>query len=110
MSLTPSDKTYRNTVVRISDLVVTDWIIRGVTFENSRLVGPAVILPLQNVTLNGCAWEDAEDIFYSIPRGRKQQIGVIGLVDCELYGCHMENIGLAVPEDELPATRKQFAG
>jgi hypothetical protein len=56
VALQPSDKHYRNTVIRLPDLAVTETVLTGLTFENCEIVGPAVIVPLVDteITRNGC--------------------------------------------------------
>lgn len=93
----PGDRHYRNQLVRLPDLAVTDDVIRAVTFENCTLVGPAVIILLGTGALQDSGFDgDAEGVLW--PLGdRSHVIGAIGLEDCAIISCRLQRIGLAYP-------------
>lgn len=96
----PGDRHYRSQMIRLSDLTVTEDIIRGVTFENCTLVGPAVVVllgttSLQRATIDG----DTEGALWPIG-ARERVLGAIGLADCVVVGCRFQRIGFAVPETQ----------
>lgn len=107
-ALRPSQSHYRNTLIRLPDLAVTEDVLTGLTFENCELVGPAVIVPL-STTIQGCSWDGSpEGIFWVIPDDRTSVIGAIGLQDCHLVGCRIRQVGLAVPESSADDFRRGF--
>ena len=109
VGLQPSDGHYRNTLIRLTDLAVTEEVLSDLTFEGCDLVGPAVILPLGTTEISNCKWDGTpESIFWIIPRNREILIGAIGLANCQLIGCRLRNIGLAIPEDALDNVRQGF--
>jgi len=103
----PGDHTYRNQVVRLADLTVTNDVIAGVTFENCTLVGPAVVVTLGG-TLSGCEFEGStEGIFW--PTGdRSHVIGAIALVGCTVVRCRFQRVGIAYTPDQEAAFRRDF--
>jgi len=105
----PGDKHYRNMAVRLSDLAVTETVIRGVTFENCALLGPAVLVLLGASEITGCSLEgDPDGVFWEIPPERGQVIGAIGLQDCHVVGCTFRFVGFGVPSGLLPQFRAGF--
>lgn len=105
----PSDRHYRNQVVRLPDLAVTHDLIEGVTFENCTLVGPAVIIMLGNCNLQDSGFDgDREAVLW--PLGdRELVVGAIGLVSCNLVGCRLQRIGLAYPPAQEAMILQGFA-
>lgn len=105
----PGDRTYRNQLVRLTDLTVTDDVIDGVTFENCTLVGPAVIVMLQGCELRDSGF-DGPSAGVLWPLGDREFIvGAIGLVNCTLGGCRLQRIGLAYPPAKEEMIRTGFA-
>lgn len=96
----PGTREYRRQLVRIADLAVTDDVIQDVRFENCQIVGPAVLAPLEDTTINGCSFDSQGplELFWLIPPTRESVIGAIGLVRVEFFACRFQRIGLAVPE------------
>ena len=104
----PSDNSYRNTVVRLPDLAVTESVLEDLTFENCRLVGPAVVLLLGG-SMSRCSIEgDLDASIWAIPDDQERIIGAIGLRNCILVGCRISEIGFAVRESEIDAFRRGF--
>lgn len=102
----PGDKSYRNMVVRITDLTVNEDIIRDVTFENCQLIGPAILAPLGATSIMHCGFDgDADALIWSIPSDRTAVIGAIGAEDCTFSGCRFTRIGLAVPAGQVAGVR-----
>ena len=97
----PGDRHYRNTTIRISDLVVTTYGIEDVTFENCVIMGPAVLLPLEGVVFNECGFDapGAEWIIWRIDAGRPGVTGAIGLNRCEFHSCRFVGIGIAANDE-----------
>jgi hypothetical protein len=103
----PADDHYRNLLMRISDLAVTDDFIDGITFENCQIVGPAVLLPLENCTFRSNTFEgDEEAILWELRPPRTRVLGVIALRSCVFVGCRFTRIGIAGP----PELIAQFRG
>lgn len=102
----PSYATYRNQVVRLPDLTVTQDVLSGVTFENCTIIGPAVIALLGGVTLRGCSFDgEAEAVLW--PLGARQNVlGAIGLLNCVLVGCRFQRIGLAYTDEQESMLRE----
>lgn len=97
----PGDRTYRNTSVRLSELAVVSDMLRGLTFENCTIHGPAVMLPLEGTSIQNCTFDGtAEGLIWVLEEGRQMIIGAIGVQECSFFGCRFQGIGLAVrPED-----------
>lgn len=97
----PGDRTYRNTSIRLPELAVVSDTLRGLTFENCTIHGPAVILPLRGTSIQNCTFDGpAEGLIWVLEAGREMIIGAIGVRECAFFGCRFQGIGLAVrPED-----------
>jgi hypothetical protein len=82
---------------RIVDLAEEiDPIIRGRTFEDCTIYGPAVVLPLDYITLEHNSFDGApEAVLWEIPDERAVIIGAIGLIDCIFRRCRFQGIGVA---------------
>lgn len=94
-TLHPGDRTYRNMLIRITDLTVHQDLIEGVTFENCSIVGPAVLGVLEGNEFLHCGWEgELEAIIWEIPEGPR--IGAVGVKDCTFSSCRFTRIGLAL--------------
>lgn len=103
----PGDRSYRNQVVRLTDLTVTDDVIRGVTFENCTLVGPAVVVVMGG-TLSGCVFEGPTDALFWPIGTRRHVIGAVGLSDCTLVGCRFQRIAVAYTDEQEAMFRQEF--
>lgn len=104
-----SDQRPTNSAVRSAPLNETlqpalladsNSMIANRTFDGDTLVGPAVIVLLEDVKLDGITFEtDADALFIVIPQGSRV-VGVIGLKNVELRNCTFQNIAIAgTPED-----------
>jgi len=96
----PGDRHYRNTTIRISDLVVTTYALEDLIFENCVIMGPAVLLPLEGVAFNECGFDapGAEWIIWRIDPGRPGVTGAIGVNRCEFHSCRFVGIGIATSD------------
>lgn len=105
----PPDREYRSLVLRLSDLVINEDIIEGITFFNCQIVGPAIMLPMGNTRITGCTWDGDFDAFvWRFPDSRRGFVGVIALRDCEVIDCRLTKVGLAVPESQVEMVRAGF--
>ena len=72
-----------NDVVRLADLTVNTIELRDMTFSNCRIVGPAVLVPLGNTSINYCTWGgELSAVFWLVEPGRPRVVGAIGATDC----------------------------
>lgn len=82
-----------NEVVFLPALAVTGPVIDGRRFENCRIVGPAMLALLEQVTVQGCdLGGSVEQILVEVAPDR-QVVGAIGLRRCEFTRCTFEGIG-----------------
>jgi hypothetical protein len=102
----PSDRTYRSTTVRLSELAVVADTIENVTFENCTLVGPAVLALMETTMTQSSLEGDPESILWVIPDERQRLLGAIGLLRCNIVGCQLQRIGLVVPARELDGFKR----
>jgi hypothetical protein len=93
----PSDRTYRNQVVRISDLAVTSEILEELVFEGCEIVGPAVLMLLGSTQFRDNRFTDGEASFWSLQTDRAY-VGAIGIKDCLFEGCAFRRIGIAADD------------
>lgn len=107
----PGDRTYRNQLVRISDLAVTEDVISDVVFENCILDGPAVLLFLGEISLVGNTLiGNLDSILWTIQPGRDQVVGAIGMLNVQLVQCRLQRLGIAVLEQEMDEMRRMLSG
>jgi hypothetical protein len=102
------DRRFRNDVVRIAELTVNTSTIEGYEFSNCRIIGPAVLALLDDVTIEHCGWDapGLDAIFWEVPPSRGPVVGVVGVKHCTFSSCHFELIGVAGP----PEMRAQLEG
>lgn len=95
------DRSIRDELVRIAELTVLTPMIQGYEFTNCRIVGPAVLALLNNVTIAHCGWDapSLEAIFWEVPPGRGEVVGAVGVMDCTFSNCTFESIGVAGPSE-----------
>lgn len=91
---------YRNKTVRILDLLEPDEhpsFLEDLEFFNCTIVGPAVLLLTERVTLraNHVATEQLW------PLDRRAYIGGIGVRDCTFDECTFLDVGLGAPHDVI---------
>jgi len=75
---------------RLVDLLISDYVIRGRTFENCTIYGPAIIAP-RRVDFDHCTFDsdpdDPEQMLWLVPDDRDIVRGVIGIEDCSFREC-----------------------
>ena len=93
------DRQFRNMLVRIAELTVNTNTLQGLTFQNCRIVGPAILIPVGNTRILSSRWEapGIDAIFWEIQPERSQVVGAVVVVDCVFSGCSFSEIGLAGP-------------
>jgi len=86
--------TYKDEVVRLTDLFTATSEIDGLKFSRCLLVGPAVVAFLDDVTL-------VNNNFAAPPGGLtieveadRALVGVLALRNAELTDCRLENVGI----------------
>jgi hypothetical protein len=92
-----SDGEFVNAVVRIADLTVINPILDGLTFSNCRILGPAVLLPMENVNVHSCQWDtpDPRALIWPLPEEGTQIVGAVGVRNCTFSRCSFAAIGMA---------------
>jgi len=93
--------------VRITDHADVAGIVRGQTFEDKEIVGPAVLVPVgEGNNLSGCLFPSpSESFLWETPAGL-QKFGAVYLVDCTFHRCTFgPTIGLAVAPEQAQAMR-----
>ncbi|MEX0659194.1 MAG: hypothetical protein WD080_08675 [Egibacteraceae bacterium] len=100
----------RNEVVEISRWAINDPLIEGVEFVNCTIVGPAVIVLVEGVSIINCGWDapDWDALVWTIPDARELIVGAVGLKNCTFSSCQFRNIGLGVKESDVPDVRAGF--
>jgi hypothetical protein len=91
--------------LRITDYVDKDGVVRGMTFEDKEIVGPAVLAPIgEGTRVSGCMFPHPPSAFvWEIPAGTTKY-GLVGLVDCTFHRCTFSaTIGFAVDPEQAKA-------
>lgn len=93
------NREFRDDIVRIASLTVTNYLIEGYTFINCQIVGPAVLALLGNVDMSHCTYEaDINSIFWEIdPDTRPVIFGAVGVQAVTFSQCSFKAIGFAGP-------------
>jgi hypothetical protein len=91
------NREFRDQVVTISSLTVTEPRISDYTFVNCRIVGPAVLALVEGVELRHCSFEaDINALFWEIdPEARPLVFGAVGVTDVAFISCTFQAIGFA---------------
>lgn len=104
------DRRFDKTVVRIADLTLTEPNIDGYEFSHCRILGPAILLPLQDVGITGCSFDAPFDVlFWEIDPRREAVTGAVGVSRTTFSGCTFEAVGLAGPPDMREFAEKGFS-
>lgn len=107
MNLPPENRQRRNEVIRLAEYTVNTVELRGYEFSNCRILGPAVLIPM-NCQIVGCTFDtpSLDAIFWEIPRTRTLIVGAVAAIDCVFSGCTFDQVGVAGP----PEMRAQMEG
>ena len=94
-------KEFRNEIVRLADLTVNTLVLDDLTFSNCQIIGPAVIVPLDEVSIVRCGWDtpDFNTLFWEITPDRAAVIGAIGLTRCTFSACNFISVGIGGNND-----------
>lgn len=97
------DKTLRNRVVKIMDLVSKEGGLEGYTFLNCQINGPAVLAFLDAVRFQHNSFDtpDWDAVLWEVLPSRPRVIGAIGVTNCNFDGCRLTHIGIAGPPELL---------
>ena len=92
---------FRNDVVRIADLTLNTSMLDGYQFSNCRIIGPAVLVLLDDVSIIGCTWDapGLDALFWEVPSERQVVMGAVGVARCQFSNCTFELIGIAGPPE-----------
>jgi hypothetical protein len=81
-------------VVKIADEVNIDSLVENRNFENALILGPAVLAPLERVTIAECNFDGTpEALFLEVAEGRSL-VGVVGLKNVVFRRCAFRNVAL----------------
>jgi hypothetical protein len=91
----------RDRTVRISEVPLVDQVlIRGKTFENCTILGPAVLVSAGPTSyLHSTFVGTPQTIFWEHPDGRV--VGAIGTDQVNFITCWLQGIGLAGPAEDI---------
>jgi hypothetical protein len=105
MPLTGDGK-FRDDVIRIAELTVNTFLLEDLEFSNCRIIGPAVLAILDNVSIIGCRWDAPgfEALFWEVAPTRPVVVGAVGVRNTTFANCSFENVGVAGP----PGLREVF--
>lgn len=96
-------------VIRLVDEVGIDSAVRGKTFENALVIGPAVIALLGGVVMERCGFEGTEEsLFIEVEDGRFVT-GVVAVIDTTFRDCRFQNISILGTKENLDTMRKILA-
>ena len=101
------DGKFRDEVVRIAELTVNTSLLEDLEFSNCRIIGPAVLVVLENVSMIGCRWDapGLDAVFWEVPTTRRTVVGAVGVRNVTFSACSFEGVGIAGP----PELREAFA-
>jgi hypothetical protein len=104
------DKTYRNQVIKLADLVAEDGRLEGFTFVGCHIKGPAVVGLLSGTRVEHCnlGGPNADALLWELPNNRRIVVGAIGAIDCTFEECTFVGIGFTGPPDLIAAFRRDL--
>jgi hypothetical protein len=94
-------RTFTNERIKVSD-IAGPGIISDALFSECTIVGPAVLLVMDNTVQlenNAFAATSMKQVFWELPGWRRGVIGAIGLTNCRFENCEMVRIGIAGPRE-----------
>jgi hypothetical protein len=105
-----ADNTFRDEVVRIAELTVNSSVLEDLQFSNCRIIGPAVLVLLGDVTIVHCSWDapGIDAVFWEVPPERNFVVGAVGVARCTFSNCRFEQIGIAGPPELRTALERGF--
>ena len=94
-----ANATFRNSHITIAALAADTEILQDMEFTDCVLVGPAVLLMLDDVHIADSSLEgpDLDALFWEIQPGRSRVVGAIAIRNCSFVGCTFQRIGFAGP-------------
>ncbi|WP_134774386.1 hypothetical protein [Ornithinimicrobium flavum] len=108
MTLQPPGEYHRD-LIRLADLTLHTDVLENYRFVDCTLVGPAVVVPLNGTEILHCRWDgDLGAVLWAIDVERPAVIGAIGLSNCQLIGCTLQRVGLAVPASQVDEISRGF--
>lgn len=86
------------------------WVVRGVSFDDCTIEGPAVLMPVESCTFDGCDLGfNKGDIRNLLLRPEGESVtGAIALAACSFTRCHFNGVGFTGHASFLNQL-KQFA-
>lgn len=89
-------------IVRLIDEVDEQGMVEGRVFQDKEIRGPAMLTPVEEVTVKDCTWGAPFDqMFHSTEKRRL--IGVIGLRHVKFLRCVFRNVGFMAHPDFIEA-------
>ena len=96
-SINPLDNTFERQRIWWSDLLLPgEMVLKGKTFIDCDLVGPAMIFPYRDVTINGGSSIDVDLV--CVKRNGHTRNAIV-LENCTLVNCRMVRVVFLVHED-----------
>jgi hypothetical protein len=92
----PTKRLFVGANVVLTDLVGLPPLIERTDFRDCRLIGPTVVTSLGNLTIRNSTLPPHEEFLWELPVASGVVVGVIGLRDCDIDGCALEGVALAV--------------
>ena len=92
-----SSSYFKYETLHIFDLARRRTIIKGKTFEDCEIHGPAVVAPMGNTDFVDCTFAEAVDrnsLVWTPTEEERNYVGGIGLEDCIFRNCNLYRIGL----------------
>lgn len=91
------NREFRDEVVRVAALTVTNPLIEGCTFINCQIVGPAVLALVDSVNLTHCTFEaEVNALFWEVdPEARPMVYGAVEVREVTFSECSFQAIGFA---------------
>jgi len=95
-------------VVRIANEADRHSLIENARWEGAIIMGPAVIAPLNDVTITNSNWgAPTEALFIEIDEDRPV-VGLIGLKNVTFNDCEFRNIAIAGTPDSIADFKQGF--
>jgi hypothetical protein len=95
--------------VRLIDLVDVTGVIEGQTHAGKRILGPGVMVPLEDVHFTGCRFDaDPSALFIQLDEGQAVH-GFIGVKQSTFEDCLFQNVGIAGTKDSLSVFKRALS-
>lgn len=101
-------KIYEGESLSFHDIADQNGVMRGMSFVNCELRGPAVLVSSQSYWGRNRISNSIEYAVYDLPPERREIVGAFFAFRCHFEGCLFRGVGFMVHPDQIDAFKRGF--